>query len=87
MVIDIIQSDFDSNWKMEIDLQYVIEHTGKREIYYERGRKLWYIPFTKNHAKKIFKLIKKYSDHETIEKVENYLKENEMIFDLWRKVK
>ena len=52
---------------MDLDITYVCDHAGKRDRYYDNFYKEHsYIPLTLTRARKIFRLVKKYADDETV---------------------
>ena len=85
MIVEIRGYDFYKNFKMCFDLQYVVDQTGKREWWMDHGRKHYFVPFTKNHAKRIFKLIKLYGTDETIAAADHWLKAYKDIYTIWEK--
>ena len=79
-------------WKMQFDIMYICRHAGKRGRYYdERGNAHSYIPFTLVHARKIFRLIKKYGDEGVVLNTALYIKRysqetgNIRILEQWEK--
>lgn len=79
-------------WDMDLDITYVCDHAGKLDRYYDQYYKAHsYIPFTLTHARKIFRLVKKYADDETIIKTEKYIREycekinNQRVIEQWEK--
>lgn len=62
-------------WTMTFDIMYICIHAGKRARYYdERGNAHSYIPFTLVHARKIFRLVKKYADEGVVLNTALYIK-------------
>lgn len=78
-----------SMWSMQIDLQYVVDHAGKYESYYDvtNRRNRRYIPFTKTQARKIFKLIKFYGTKDTIQTADLFLSKYEDLHKIWEGLK
>jgi len=79
-------------WTMQFDLMYICIHAGKRARYYdERGNAHSYIPFTLVHARKIFRLIKKYADEGYIINADLFIKKyaadtgEKRILEQWEK--
>ena len=78
---------------MKIDLRYVADEVGKKRVWYdEHYKKRYYVPFTKNHAKKICRLIKKYGAWEEIKKARTFISDyalthkNNTLLDIWESV-
>lgn len=91
MIINLRHYDFEVSWEMQIDLQYVANEVGKKRVWYdEHYKKHYYIPFTRNQAKKICKLIKKYGAPDDIKKARAYILEyaetnkNNTLRDIWK---
>lgn len=74
MIIRLGYYDSDVQWEMQIDLHYLSDEVGKkREWYDERHIKRYYTPITRNHAKKICRLIKKYGAPDEIKKARAFI--------------
>lgn len=80
----------EDTWNMNINLEYVCEHAGKREYWIDtRNRKHPYVPFTIAHAKKILKLVYTSTlfDEEQQEKIKGFLASYPKMLNIWETIK
>jgi len=88
MIIQLYGESPCTTWSMQIDLQYVAEHAGKYETYFDetKRRNRRYIPFKKTQARNIFKLIKFHGSKDTIQIADLFLSKYKELYEIWRKL-
>lgn len=89
MIIYLNNADtFENYFTMNVNLEYICDHAGKKDFYYENMKKVCYVPFKVTQAVKILKLIARYGTEQQLHDTSDYLFEhNKQLYTRWERIK